>query len=72
MGVPAILNSSNSTEFLKSYIQKEYGFNTQIVNPHIKMGFLPSVWVKSDAFKILNSDSTSALELKNVNAKIRR
>ena len=71
LGVPAILNSSNSTEFLKSYIQKEYGFNTQIVNPHIKMGFLPSVWVKSDAFKILNSDSTSALELKNVNAKIR-
>ena len=33
LGIPAILNRPENVEFLKTYIKKEFGFNTQIINP---------------------------------------
>lgn len=70
-GVPAILNRPDNTEFFKSYIEKEYGYKTDITNAHIKMGILPAVWVKADGFCILNNDNSKALDIQNVNTKIK-
>ena len=69
--IPAILNRPAQVELLKSLIQKEYGFNTQISNPKIKMGYLPAVWLKADEFKILNNDNTDALSFKGINTRIK-
>ena len=71
LGIPAILNRPENVEFLKTYIKKEFGFNTQIINPSIKMGYLPAVWVKADGFAILNNDNTEALKFSGINTKIK-
>ena len=71
LGIPAILNRPENLEFLKTYIKKEFGFNTQIINPSIKMGYLPAVWVKADGFAILNNDNTEALKFSGINTKIK-
>lgn len=70
-GIPAILNRPENVDFLKNYVKKEYGFDTSIVNPHIKMGYLPAVWVKADSFMILNNDNTEALAFKKINTRIK-
>lgn len=69
--IPAVLNRSENIEFLNNYIKKEYGFNTQITNPKIKMGYLPSIWIKADEFDILNNDNSKALSFKGINARIK-
>ena len=69
-GIPAILNRPDCVGFLSSYIKKEYGFDTAITNPEIKMGYLPAVRIKTDNFAILNPDGTEALALRGVNARI--
>ena len=70
-GIPAILNRPDSVDFLRSYIKKEYGFETLIKNPKVKMGYLPAVWVKADNFSILNNDGSEALNLEGVNTRIK-
>lgn len=70
-GVPAVLNRPDNTAFLQSYVQKEYGFKTEIKHPVVKMGLLPSVWIRTDEFSILNNDNTKAFSVKNVNTKIK-
>ena len=70
-GIPAILNRPDSVDFLKSYIKKEYGFETLIKNPEIKMGYLPAVWVKADNFAILNNDGSEALNFEGVKTRIK-
>lgn len=70
-GIPAILNRPDSVDFLKSYIKKEYGFETLIKNPKVKMGYLPAVWVKADNFAILNNDGSEALSFEGVKTRIR-
>lgn len=70
-GIPAVLNRSENINFLKDYIKKEYGFNTKISNPKIKMGYLPAIWLNADGFDILNNDNTSALSLKRINTRIK-
>ena len=70
-GIPAVLNTPKSVNFLKSYIKKEFGFDTKIQNPKIKMGYLPSVWIKADTFAILNNDGSAALEFGEIHTKIK-
>ena len=70
-GIPAVLNTPESVNFLKSYIKKEFGFDTKIQNPKIKMGYLPSVWIKADTFAILNNDGSAALEFGEIYTKIK-
>ena len=70
-GIPAILNRPDSVDFLKSYIKKEYGFETLIKNPEIKVGYLPAVWVKADNFAILNNDGSEALNFEGVKTRIK-
>lgn len=70
-GIPAILNRPDSVDFLKSYIKKEYGFETLIKNPKVKMGYLPAVWVKADNFAILNNDGSEALSFEGVKTRIK-
>ncbi len=70
-GIPAVLNRSENIDFLKAYIKKEYGFNTKITNPKIKMGYLPAIWIKADGFDILNHNNTSALSINGINARIK-
>ena len=70
-GIPTFLNRPGNVEILKKYIQKEYGFQTSIKNPHIKMGYLPAIWIKADEFKILNNDKTEALSIKGLKTRIK-
>ena len=69
--IPAFLNRPGNVEFLQKYIQKEYGFETSIRNPKIKMGYLPAVWIRADEFKILNNDKSDALAIQGVTTRVK-
>ena len=70
-GIPAVLNTPETVTFLKNYIKKEFGLDTKIQNPKIKMGYLPAVWIKADTFAILNNDGSTALEFDGINTRIK-
>lgn len=69
--IPVFLNRPGNVEFLQKYIQKEYGFETSIRNPKIKMGYLPAVWIRADEFKILNNDKSDALAIQGVKTRVK-
>lgn len=70
-GIPAILNRPDNSRFFSEYVEKEYGFKTDIKNPHVKMGILPAVWIRADEFSVLNNDKSKALNIQNINSKIK-
>ena len=70
-GIPAVLNRPGNVDFLKTFIKKEYGFDTRITNPRIKMGYLPAIWIKADGFEILNNDNSEALSFKGITTRVK-
>ena len=39
--------------------------NIKLINPDLKMGYLPSVKINADEIYILNDDNSKALDIKN-------
>lgn len=69
-GIPAVVNLPKHKTFIEQTILKESGYKTSIQNPTMKMGFLPSIWIKADKVNILNNDNTEALSVKNPVIKV--
>lgn len=62
-GIPAVVNLPNRIDALEQIVYKESGYKINLENPSLKMGIIPSVWVKADSFDILNNDNTKALSI---------
>ena len=62
-GIPAFINNSGLENFIETKIAAQTGYKIDINKPEIKMGLLPSVWIKADNFTVLNDDKSKALEL---------
>ncbi len=71
-GIPAIIDLPNRADLLEEIILKESGYKVEITNPDLKMGLIPSVWVKADSFSLVNDDNSEALSIKKplVNVRI--
>jgi len=69
-GVPAVLNSPQSLELIKTSLKKETGFDAELSNARFKTGYIPSILFSADEFKILNKDLSPALSVENINSKI--
>lgn len=59
-GIPAIVNLPERVSFIEQTVFKETGYKIKITNPSLKMGLIPSVWLKADKFEILNDDNSNA------------
>ena len=70
-GTPAIVNISQRTDLIESAVFKETGLKVEITNPSLKMGLIPSVWIKADSFTILNDDNSKALNVEKPYLNIR-
>lgn len=64
-GIPALINLPEKANYIEQTVLKESGYKISLENPKLKMGFIPSVWVKADNFAILNNDNTKALDVDN-------
>lgn len=62
-GIPAIINLPEKADFIEQRALKETGYKISLKNPSMKMGLLPSIWVKADNFSILNDDNSQALSI---------
>ena len=62
-GIPAVVNLPSRTDFIEQTVFKETGYKVSLTNPSVKMGLLPSVWVKADSFAVLNDDNSKALNI---------
>lgn len=51
-GVPAILNVQNRVPEIEKAFQKELGADVKLVNPSLKMGLTPSVWLEASYFSV--------------------
>ena len=69
-GVPAILNSQQSQNFIKQSIKKDFGLDIELNNSKFKTHITPTISFAADNFKILNSDKTNALYLENFSLKL--
>ena len=70
-GIPAIVNLPERASFIEQTVFKETGYKIKITNPSLKMGLIPSVWLKADKFDILNNDNSSAFCIENPYINIR-
>lgn len=70
-GVPSILNSQKSMNFIKTSAKKETGFDIELKNAKFKTGLLPSILFSADEFNILNPDLSTALKVEKINTKIK-
>ena len=64
-GIPALINLSERVDFIEQTVLKKSGYKIDLENPQLKMGLIPSVWLKADGFYILNEDNTKALTVEN-------
>lgn len=69
-GIPSIINIKKNISFVENIVEKSSGIKIKVTNPNLKMGLLPSVWVKADKFAIINKNNTEALSVKNPNLEI--
>lgn len=70
-GTPAIVDLPHRKELIEQTVLKETGYKTSIENPVLKMGLLPSVWVKADNVSILNDDNSKALYIEEPYIKVK-
>ena len=71
-GIPALINLPERANLVEQTVLKETGYKISLINPDLKMGFTPSIWIKADNFAILNNDNSKALDVKNpvINIKL--
>ena len=60
-GIPAIIDLPKKADFIEQIILKESGIKTDIKNPKLKMGIIPSISILADSFAVINDDNSSAL-----------
>lgn len=70
-GTPALVDLPHKKNIIEQSILKETGYKTSIGNPSMKMGLLPSVWVKADDLSILNDDNSKALSIEQPYIKVK-
>ena len=69
-GIPSIINVKHNINTFEKFVNDKANIKLNIENPDIKMGLLPSVWLKADRFEILNKDNSKALSIGNPNLEI--
>ena len=52
-GIPALINLPERANLVEQTVLKETGYKISLINPDLKMGFTPSIWIKADNFAIL-------------------
>lgn len=70
-GIPALVNLPKHAGKIEEILYKQTGMKFKIVNPDLKMGYIPSVILHTDGFSILNDDNTKALSIDNTEINIR-
>ena len=70
-GIPALVNLPERVDFIEQTVLKESGYKIDLENPELKMGLIPSVWLKADGFYILNNDNSKALAVEKPCINIR-
>lgn len=70
-GTPVIVNLPKRVDFIEQAVFKETGFKVNLANPSLKMGLIPSIWIKADSFTILNDNNSEALSIENPYINIR-
>lgn len=53
-GMPAVINIRHRTSLIENAIKKELGLQVKIKNPSLKMGLVPSVWIDSASFNVVD------------------
>ena len=69
-GIPSIVNVKHNINTFEEIAYDKANIKLNIENPDIKMGLLPSVWLKADRFEILNKDNSKALSINKPNLEI--
>ena len=70
-GIPALVNLPERVDLIEQTVLKESGYKIDLENPELKMGLIPSVWLKADGFYILNNDNSKALAVEKPCINIR-
>ena len=70
-GVPYFLNTTRVENYVEKTVVQKSGFRIDFVNPHIKVGVIPSVELTADEFNVLNKDGSKALGVLAPNLKIK-
>lgn len=68
--IPSIVNIKKNIDYIETIVQDTSGIKINVTNPSLKMGLLPSVWLKADKFAILNKNNSEALVVENPNLEI--
>lgn len=68
-GIPAAVNIEHRTSTIQNIIKKELGIQTEIKNPKLKMGLIPSVWLEASDFNVIE-ENYSPLEIKKPKLKL--
>lgn len=70
-GVPAFINLPKRVDFIEKTVFEKSGYKIDVSNPSLKMGLIPSVWLKADSLNILNNDNSKALGIEQPCINIR-
>ncbi len=70
-GIPAIVNLPKRAALIEQTVLEQTGFKIQLSNPSLKMGLIPSIWLKADNFSILNNDNSKAFYIEKPCINIR-
>lgn len=68
--VPLALDIQGNLPGIQKLIRDRYGLNIQVENPHLKMGFTPSVWIDSDALTLIEPDKAKPLYIQKPKIEI--
>ena len=70
-GIPAFINIKKHTDVIEKTVLNETGYKINISSPDLKMGYLPSIWIKADNIAILNNDNSKALNIDKLKLNIK-
>lgn len=68
-GIPAIVNIQQRVPYIENFAKKELGMELSVVNPRLKMGLKPALWLEASEVKVVDK-STYPLFVKNAKIKI--
>lgn len=68
---PILLNRPGVFEYFATKVFEQTGYKISFKKPVVKMGFVPSVWLKAEEFSVLNDDNSAALQVLNPNINVR-
>src|SRR5574344_361453 len=68
---PFLLNNIIKSKDLTRLVRQKTGQSLELINPKVKMGFLPSIWIKADRVTLYAKKAQQPLNLKNPKLKIK-